>query len=142
MIQSGNDARFALEALPRRFVGGDVRQEHLDRDGPPQSAVACAVDLAHAAPADAGFQAVRTELRPCQILVRPLRDSRDARRFEKVVGALVRVEQRRYPAVESLVPQACVCHELHALAGRQRDGSIEGISDTPPLFRTQGGHDL
>jgi hypothetical protein len=53
----------------------------------------------------------------------------------------VRVEQRRYAAVETLVPEACVCHELSALAGRQRDGSIESISDTSPLFRTQGVHD-
>ena len=39
MAQSGNDARFALETLARGFVGGDVRQKHLDRDCPPQSAV-------------------------------------------------------------------------------------------------------
>ena len=142
VIQSGNDARFPLEALTRGFVGGDVRQEHFDRDGPPQSRVARAIDLAHAAAADSGFQAERTELRACQVLIRPRRDSGHARRFEKIMGAFVRVEQRRYLAVENLVPEACVCHELHALAGRQRDGSIEDVSDAPPLFGPQGGHDL
>ena len=66
VIQSGNDACFALETLTRGFVDGDVGPQHFDRDGPPQSSVAGPVDLAHPAAADAGFQMIRTELRACR----------------------------------------------------------------------------
>ena len=140
MIQPGHHARLALKALVGRFVGGHVRRQHLDRDGPPETRIARAIDLTHAPAADSGLEEKRTELRACQVLIRPRRDSGHARRFEKVMRVFVRVEQRRYLAVESFVPEACVCYELCAPAGGERNGSIEEVSDLVPLVRPHGGH--
>jgi hypothetical protein len=64
MLEAGDRARFALESVARVRIGGDVRPEHLERDGAIQPRVARLVDLAHAAGADGGDDLVRAETGP------------------------------------------------------------------------------
>jgi hypothetical protein len=60
VIQRRGHLRFALEAPQRRGVG-PTRGEKLDRDLPIQSRVERAVDHAHAALAEEGFDLVRSD---------------------------------------------------------------------------------
>ena len=108
----------------------------------PSRDIARAIDLAHAAAADAGFQSVRTELRAFQVLLRPSDGHRDARRLEEIAGSFVRIKEGCNLAVKRLVSEADLCDERSALRRREREGSIEGIPHTRPLFGTHGGHDL
>ena len=52
MAERGDRLRLALEAEAELRVAGEVRRQHLDRDGAVEARVARAVDLAHAARAE------------------------------------------------------------------------------------------
>ena len=54
MIQAGDGARFAIEALAQVRAIGQVRGQDFDRDGAVEPRVASFIDLAHAARADRG----------------------------------------------------------------------------------------
>ena len=74
MIQRGDGARLALEALAGVRIVGDVRGQDLDRDGAIESRVARLVDLAHPARADLRRQLIRADaltletLHPCRVV--------------------------------------------------------------------------
>jgi len=114
-----------------------VHLRAFDRDDPSESRVARTVNLAHAATADPGFQAVRTELRAFQVVVRQLGTRRNARRLEKIAGAFVCVQQRRGVCTQSLVSDAGLHDEAAALPDRQSDSPFENIPHTPPLVGTK-----
>jgi hypothetical protein len=61
MIQRRNDLRLTLEALLKRWIGGEMCRENFDRDGSIQAMVDRFIDLAHAAAADQRNDFVRTE---------------------------------------------------------------------------------
>ena len=52
VVQAGDGAGFALEALAKFRVGGQVGRQNLDGDGAVEARVFRAIDLAHAAGAD------------------------------------------------------------------------------------------
>ena len=60
-LKRGDRARLAVEALAQRRVGGELRGQDLDRDRAIEPRVARLVDLAHAAGADGGVDAIRTK---------------------------------------------------------------------------------
>ena len=93
MIQTGDNTGFPLEALASGLVDRDVRPQHFDGDGPPESRVARAIDFAHASAADPGFQAVGSEIRALQVLLRPSGDGRNTRRLEEIAGTFVRIKK-------------------------------------------------
>ena len=61
MIERGDDARFALEALAEVRIGSQGRGEDLDGDDAIEAGVARLVDLAHAAGAKGGLDFVRAK---------------------------------------------------------------------------------
>jgi hypothetical protein len=64
MLERGDRARLAVEALAELRVGGKGRRQDLDGDGAIEPGVARAVDLPHAAGADGIADFVWTETRP------------------------------------------------------------------------------
>jgi hypothetical protein len=61
MIQGGEGAGFAFEALLQFGRGGEVRGEDLDGDGAVQAGVAGAIDFTHAAGAERRFDFIGAE---------------------------------------------------------------------------------
>jgi hypothetical protein len=61
MLEGGDRAGFALEAVSRLGGLGDIRGQHLDGDVAIEPRVARLVDLAHAARADRGDDLVRSQ---------------------------------------------------------------------------------
>src|SRR5206468_5400657 len=75
MVQAGDGARLALEALPQFGVAGEVAGEDLDRHGPVESRVSGAIHLAH--PARATGREDLEGAQPC---------ARTKRHFERIIG--------------------------------------------------------
>ena len=61
MIQRGNGAPFALDAVTEIGLAREVAAEHLDRDSAAQASVAREVDLGHAALAELSLDAVGSQ---------------------------------------------------------------------------------
>ena len=61
MAQRGGRACFLLEAVQSIGVGRERRRQHFDRDVAPETRVARAIHLAHAARAERGEDFIRAE---------------------------------------------------------------------------------
>ncbi len=61
MIERCEHLRFAREPRQAIRIIRDRRQQHLDRDVAIQLRIACAIDFAHSARAEAGEDFVRTD---------------------------------------------------------------------------------
>ncbi len=61
MAERGDCLRFPLEPLLPLRVGGDMRGQDLDGDGPLQPGVGGCIDFAHAPGPDGGLDLVRAE---------------------------------------------------------------------------------
>ena len=61
VVQAGDRLGLALEPLLQIRITGDMLRQHLDGDGAVQAGVSGSIDLAHAAFADLGGDAVGAE---------------------------------------------------------------------------------
>src|SRR5262249_19624819 len=133
MVQGGDGARFALEALTRLPVDGKVWRQHLDRDLAAKARVLGAVDLAHASGAHAPFDSTRTD--PSSFAVGP--DSFDGQRpFEEACRRLVRRQQLFDLITYPLVSNTCVGEKLLACLRRERGSTLEDVTHARPLVGT------
>jgi hypothetical protein len=115
MIQCGNGAGLAIEAIPEPRIGGNVRGQDFDRHGTVEARVVGLVDLAHAASTQPPDDLVRPQFRSG--LQNGLRRSgsiprahvRNRSMLREAPGPLVRVEQRVH-----LDPQIVIALALDA----------------------------
>ena len=61
MIERGDCARFAVEALAELWIARELRAENLDRDGSVEPRIARPINFAHPARAEGSLNLVRAE---------------------------------------------------------------------------------
>ena len=107
MIERREHLRFSPEAGEAIGIVGDGGQQDLDRDLAIERRVAGLVDLAHPARADSRRDLIRADALPLEIpCCEGVRDLNHSRRFEEVLGTLVRRQERFHLLAQGLVASA------------------------------------